>query len=289
MKTLTRDEIHAWFQRGKDEKFGIPAFNYSDEWDMRAIVETAEELCSPVILMCDPETYEAVGGKLCAAMANVVIEDAKVPVIHHLDHCETPETCFEAIDMGFNSVMIDASGRPLDENIEYVRKVADYAHARNVFVEAEIGHILGESYETNSHYTGDDYLFAIEDAIALVEKGQCDSLAIGLGNAHGFYKAEPKINYDKLKEAHDNISIPLVLHGGTGIPRDTVRACIEGGIGKVNVGTGIYSAYMNGIQEYLKDKGPNQYTYDVMPAGMASVKKEVAYWIETDNAIGKAK
>ena len=287
MNKMTRNEIVALYERGKKEGFAIPAFNYSDIWDMMAIVKAAEEAQSPVLLMCDPPTYEEFGGRLCAAMADVVIERANVPVIHHLVHSESPENCLEAMEYGFNSVMMDASNLPIDGNIAAVHKVVEKAREKGVFVEAEIGRIRGDSsYETS--YTGDDYLFLLEEAKRLVEESGCDSLAIGIGNAHGFYQGEPEINFGKLKEANDNLDIPLVLHGGTGIPRDVVRKCIAGGIRKVNVGTAVYCAYMNGAREKLMADGENQFTYDVMEVAMDSVKKEVAYWIETCNAVGKA-
>lgn len=287
MKKLNRDEIIALYQRGAAEGFAIPAFNYSDIWDMMAIVRAAEEAKSPVLLMCDPPTYQEFGGKLCAAMADVVIERASVPVIHHLDHSESPENCLEAMGFGFNSVMMDASNLPIDGNVAAVRKVVDVAREKGVFVEAEIGRIRGDSaYETS--YAGDDYLFLLDEAKQLVAESGCDSLAIGIGNAHGFYQGEPEINFEKLREAKENLDVPLVLHGGTGIPREIVQRCIAGGIRKVNVGTAVYCAYMNGAREKLMAGGENQFTYDVMGAAMESVKREIAYWIETCGAGGKA-
>ena len=149
-----------------------------------------------------------------------------MPVIHHLDHSESPENCLEAMEYGFNSVMMDASNCPLMGILHKGRRLE-----KGVFVEAEIGRIRGDSsYETS--YTGDDYIFLLEEAKRLVEESGCDSLAIGIGNAHGFYQGEPEINFGKLKEANDNLDILLVLHGGTGIPRDVVRKCIAGGIRK---------------------------------------------------------
>ena len=128
----------------------------------------------------------------------------------------------------------------------------------------------------------------LDEAKQLVAESGCDSLAIGIGNAHGFYQGEPEINFEKLREAKENLDVPLVLHGGTGIPREIVQRCIAGGIRKVNVGTAVYCAYMNGAREKLMAGGENQFTYDVMGAAMESVKREIAYWIETCGAGGKA-
>ncbi len=287
MKRVTRDEIKALFDRAEKERFAVPAFNYSDMWDIRAIIEAAEEMRSPVILMCDPPVYKELGGSMSCELADMFIQRAKVPVIHHLDHSETPQNCVEAIDFGFHSVMMDASSSPIDENIAIVKSVAEYAHDRGVFVEAEIGRIRGESeYETS--YTGEDYLFDLREALRLVRESGCDSLAIGIGNAHGFYRGAPELNFDKLAEADQAIDIPLVLHGGTGIPAELVGRCISGGIRKVNVGTAVYTSYMNGIRAKLLMDGENQFTYDVMKSGVDTTKNVIRDWIEACGARGKA-
>jgi len=287
MKKLCAEEIAAIFDQAKKERFAIPAFNYSDIWDMRGIVEAAEELRSPVILMCDSPTYKELGGEMCCRMADILIEKASVPVIHHLDHSESYTNCVEAIDFGFTSVMIDASSLPVKENSAVVKKVVDYAHARGVIVEAEIGRILSES-EYEPKYTGEDYLFKLDEALYLVNESGCDTLAIGIGNAHGFYKGDPVINFKKLEEARSAIDIPLVLHGGTGIPEDIISKCIDGGIRKVNVGTAVYCAYMNGIREKLIASGENQFTYDVMHYAMDKIKNVIRSWIKACRADGKA-
>lgn len=278
MKKLTRDQIIKLYKYADEEGFAIPAFNYSDLWDMRAIVEAAEEENSPVILMADPPIYEIVGPSMCSAMADVMIEKSKVPVLHHLDHSAHVSKCKEAIDIGFNSIMIDASDKPIYENIEKVKQVSDYAIINNYFTEAEIGRIRGASdYETS--YTGDDYLFDLDEAIRLVKNGRPDSLAIGIGNAHGFYEARPELNFKKLAEAKEAILVPLVLHGGTGIPAEDVRKAIQYGIRKVNVGTAIYSTYMNSVRKQLMEYGENQFTTDIMQYAVSQIKEVVSQWI----------
>lgn len=287
MNKLYSEGITAIFEQAKKENFAIPAFNYSDLWDMLGIVEAAEELRSPVILMCDPPVYRELGGDMCCRMADTLIEKASVPVIHHLDHSESYANCLEAIDHGFTSVMMDASSCAVKDNSTIVKKVVDYAHARGVFVEAEIGRILGESgYETQ--YTGEDYLFRLDEALYLVNESGCDTLAIGIGNAHGFYKGDPVINFKKLEEARNAINIPLVLHGGTGIPEDMISKCIDGGISKINVGTAVYCAYMNGAREKLITDGENQFTYDVMHFAKDQIKNVIRSWIKACRADGKA-
>lgn len=287
MKKLNRQDIIQLFQRADREGFAIPAFNYSDLWDLRAIVEAAEEEHAIVMVASDPPVFEDLGHEMCAAMADVLTQQAAVPVIHHLDHCSRLDICRHAVDLGFHSVMMDASDKPLPENISYVRNIVEYAHPKDVFVEAEIGRIRGESaYETS--YTGDDYLFDLDEAVELVEKANPDSLAIGIGNAHGFYVGKPEINFRKLHEANEAINIPLVLHGGTGIPREDIQKAIQGGINKVNVGTAVYCAYMNGVRDKLMADGDNQFTLDVMRPAMDRVKVVIKEWIHTCMVNGRA-
>lgn len=287
MEIYNRDELLQLYARAQEEHFAIPSFNYSDMWDMAAIVEAAEEEHAPVLLMADPPVYETIGPEMCAKQVEVLAKNASVPVIHHLDHSAHRSACRQAMDLGFKSVMMDASDKVIDENIAYVKDVSTYAREKGCFVEAEIGRIRGESaYETS--YTGDDYLFNLDEAIRLVEEGKPDSLAIGIGNAHGFYVGKPELNFKKLAEAREAISIPLVLHGGTGIPEEDIQKAIRGGICKVNVGTAIYTTYMNAVRKQLMDGGENQWTLDVMRYGMDQVKVVVKQWIRTCMASSKA-
>lgn len=278
MLKYDKDALMKLYEQAEAEKFAIPSFNYSDIWDMRAIVEAAEEMHAPVLLMSDPPVFEEIGHRMCSAMVDVLQEEASVPVIHHLDHSSDIADCKDAIDLGFKSVMMDASHLPIEGNIKMVREITKYANANGCFVEAEIGRIRGESaYETS--YTGDDYLFDLNEAVKLVEEGKPNSLAIGIGNAHGFYQGKPELNFRKLAEAKEAISVPLVLHGGTGIPEEDIQKAIREGIRKVNVGTAIYTSYMNGIREKLIRDGENQWTFDVMQAGTDRVKAVVKQWI----------
>lgn len=287
MEKLLYKDIVALYQEARTENFAIPAFNYSDLWDLKAIVGAAVEERSPVLVMVDLPVAEGLGMELCAAMVDVLAKQAPVPVIHHLDHCTDPRLCRTAIELGWKSVMLDASHKPLEENINRVRKITGFAHPRGCFVEAEIGRIRGESgYE--SSYQGDDYLFRLDEALALVEQAKPDSLAIGIGNAHGFYQGEPRLHYEKLREADEAIDVPLVLHGGTGIPAKDIQKLVRGGIRKVNVGTAVFTTYMNSLREQLIAGGENQFTLDVMEPAVQRTKDVVREWIRACNASGRA-
>lgn len=287
MKKYCKFDIKQLFDQADAEGFAIPAFNYSDIWDMKALVTAAELERAPIMLMSDPPVYDVLGRKLCCAMADTLAEEASVPIIHHLDHSTDPAVCKQAIEYGFKSVMMDASDKALNENIRIVKDIVDFANRNDCFVEAEIGRIRGESsYETS--YTGDDYLFILDEAVKLVEDASPDSLAIGIGNAHGFYEGPPEINFKKLGDAYEAINVPLVLHGGTGIPPEIVRKTIQGGIRKVNIGTDIYTTYMNAVRRKLMADGENQFTLEVMEAATAEVVNKARLWIRTCMADNKA-
>ena len=286
MNKWNRLQIKALFEQAEAEKFAIPAFNYSDIWDMKALIAAAEIERAPIILMADPPVYDGLGRKICCAMVDTLAAESTVPIIHHLDHSCDPTVCSQAIDYGFRSVMIDASDKALDQNIRIVKGIAKKAHENDCFVEAEIGRIRGESsYETS--YSGDDYLFVLDEAVSLVENACPDSLAIGIGNAHGFYKGPPQINLNKLQEAYEAIPIPLVLHGGTGIPVPLIRQAIQGGIRKVNIGTDIYTTYMNTVRQKLLRDGENQFPLDVMKLAMLAITKKARFWIQACMAQNK--
>jgi ketose-bisphosphate aldolase len=183
--------------------------------------------------------------------------------------------------------MIDASARPLAENIAAVKQVVAFAHPRGVFVEGEVGRIQGMGVE--GMYTGTDFLARLEDVEQFVAESGADSLAAGIGTAHGFYKGKPEIHFDLLEKINKAVKVPLVLHGGTGIPEEDVKCAIRGGINKVNVGTIIHCTYMNAVRAELNARGENAYTLDVMKPARAAVKTVVKEWIKVCMADGKAK
>jgi len=268
------------------EGYAVPAFNYSDIWDLQAIVEAAEEERAIIMISANPLVMAAIGTHMNAAMGQAAMEDAKTPVLQHLDHSFKEELCYDAIDHGFHSVMMDASKYPLNENIAIVKRVVDYAHARGVIVEAELGRIRGAGIE--GEYTGTDFLVDPEECKELVKRTGADSLAIGIGNAHGFYKGKPELNFKRLKEVNDVVDVPLVLHGGTGIPAEDIQKAIKGGINKVNVGTIIHCTYMNGMREELNRLGENPYTLDVVKPVKEKIKAVVKEWIRVCMCSGRA-
>ena len=273
-------------KRAQEGSYAVPQFNYSDVWDFRAIAEAAEEENSPVIIAALPKVIDGIGRNLCASLGYIYMADAKVPVLHHLDHSTKVDYCFWAIDSGYPSVMIDASMHQLDENIRIVKQVVDYAHKRGVHVEAEIGKIPAGKDEGKEGVG--DALVDPEEAAELVKATGVDSLAIGIGTAHGFYKSTPKIDYERLAQARALVDVPLVLHGGTGIPEEAVQKAIRGGIAKVNIGTIIRNTYLTNLCEALKNMEAADHTVDIQAAIRPKLKEVIKSWIRTCMADGKA-
>ena len=266
--------------------YAIPMFNYTDLWDMSAVLEAAINLSAPIMFATIPKTANALGIDVLGAVGSIQMDKMKGVLIHHLDHSNTAKLCKQAIDYGFPSVMIDASREPLTENISIVKEVTSYAHQKEVFVEAEIGRIKGRGYEGD--FTGNDFLVVVEEAVELVKETGVDSLAIGIGTAHGFYKGKPEINFERLKQVNAAVDIPLVLHGGTGIPADDVRKAIKFGINKVNIGTQIRYTYMKNVRDEVSRRGADTHTVEIMTEVKKAIKTEVEKWIKICMADGKA-
>jgi ketose-bisphosphate aldolase len=283
----TKLDVGAILSAANAGGFAVPAFNYSDIWDFQAIVEAAEELNAPIFISSTLQVVSDFGIEMCGAIGKAGMDKATIPLIHHLDHSNSVDICKAAIGNHYPSVMIDASSKPLAENIAMVRQVVEYAHPRGVFVEGEVGRIKGMGVE--GMYSGEDFLARVEDVERFVAESGVDSLAAGVGTAHGFYKGKPEIHFDRLAEIHAAVKVPLVLHGGTGIPEEDVRHAIRNGINKVNVGTIITCTYMNTVRKELIERGENAFTFQVMNTARAAVKEVVKQWIRVCMADGKAK
>lgn len=268
--------------------YAIPAFNYSDLWDLLAIVKAAEIMRAPVMLASNPLVVRQIGSSYCSAMAKAALANATVPIIHHLDHSPTLDMCVDCIDHGYPSVMIDASSLPLEENAAAVRPVVEYAHNRGVFVEGELGRIMGKNVEGVVVTENCPFLVDPEEAKWFVRETKVDSLAIGIGTAHGFYTSKPQIHFDILEKVNAAVDTKLVLHGGTGVPSEDIREAIRCGINKVNVGTQIHTTYMHGMLRELESNRESPYTLDIVRPVLDEITEVCCQWIKVMMADGKA-
>ena len=221
----------------KKNKFGVVAPNVCNETTTRAAIQAAEELNAPVILdVCDWATPDMV-------MLGRIIEQmpirASVPVAIQLDHGDKFSDAILAIRSGFTSIMVDRSSCPFEQNVAEVADLVRIAHSVGVSVEAELGHVgFGESYAADR----DAGLTNVAEATEYVERSGCDALAVAIGTAHGIYKGVPHLDFDRLAELNAAVSVPLVLHGGSGSGDDNLVKAIAGGITKINIASDLFVA-----------------------------------------------
>ncbi|MGM9927009.1 MAG: class II fructose-bisphosphate aldolase [Bacillus sp. (in: firmicutes)] len=232
-------------------KYAVGQFNINNlEWT-QAILAAAEEEKSPVILGVSEGAARHMGGfKTVVMMVKGLLEDMKitVPVAIHLDHGSSFDKCKEAIDAGFTSVMIDASHHPFEENVETTKAVVEYAHSKGVSVEAELGTVGGQEDDV----IADGVIYAdAQECKELVEKTGIDCLAPALGSVHGPYKGEPNLGFTEMEEIKNLTNMPLVLHGGTGIPEADIKKSISLGTSKINVNTENQIAFALKVREVL--------------------------------------
>ena len=237
------------FEKAREGGYAIPAPNFIDLESLRWHVETAEKLNVPLILpLAEAHIGENITLEDAALVGKKYAAAAKVPVVLHLDHGTDPEIINKAVDLGFTSVMIDASMDSFEENVRRTKEIIAYAHARGAVVEAEIGHVgAGENYE--NHDESDSQYTTVEEAKRFVEETGVDSLAISIGTAHGMYKGIPEINFDRLKEIAAAIDTPLVLHGGSSSGDENLKKCAVNGISKINIFSDLLAAAMKALEE----------------------------------------
>ena len=254
--------IRRLLARCRETKTGLPMFAYSDIWDLLAIIRAAERMKVDVIVGSNPKVATVFGVEACQAMVTALSAKSRVSIFNQLDHSDCVDLCIRAVDVGYPLVMIDGSRKPLEGNIEVTAEVVKYAHRKGVVVEGEVGKIKGGGVEGD--FGGGKFLTEVDEAVELVEKTGVDLLAVGIGTAHGFYTEEPEIQFDRLREIASAVKIPLVLHGGTGIPDEDIQKAISLGITKVNIGTIIHTTYMGHLKEELNKGAAHPYTLDVM-------------------------
>ena len=248
----------------------VGAFNVENMEMVQAVVAAAEAERAPVMLQTTPSTLCYAGTALFAHMARAVAEKAEVPVAIHLDHGESFALCQQAAVDGYTSLMIDGSKRPLEENIALARKVVEMAAAMPLrpCVEAELGRLGGKEDDVEVG-EGEDLYTDPAQAIRFVRESGIDTLAVAIGTAHGFYKGKPKLAFDRLEALRGAVSVPLVLHGSSGVPDEDVQRAIGLGVCKVNFATELRVAYTQAVRDTLAADGS---IYDPKKYGVAARK-----------------
>lgn len=256
------------------EKYAVPQFNINNlEW-AKYILEECQLNNSPVIIGVSESAIRYMGGyNTVYSIVYGLIKDLKIniPVVLHLDHGSSIESCKLAVDAGFTSVMIDASKNDINENIRITKEVVDYAKPHNASVEAEVGYIgvnKGKSQEGIMYAT-------VYDSKSLIDNTGINSLAPALGSVHGLYNGKANLNYTRMKEIVESTNVPLVLHGGTGISDEDIKKSIECGISKININTELQYVWNKAIREYISN---NLNVYDprkIISSGEKAMKEVI--------------
>lgn len=269
------------------EGYAVGAFNVENMEMVQAVAAAAEELQAPVIMQTTPSTVKYADLAYFYANAKAAAESVSVPVVIHLDHGNSFALAMRALRTGYTSIMIDGSHGTFEENIAVSKAVADACHPSGVPVEAELGKVGGKEDDLEGG-EGNPYTDPKEAGIFAEETG-VDSLAVAIGTAHGVYKGIPRLDVKRLSEIREVVTIPLVLHGTSGVPDDAVRECIRRGICKVNYATDLRIAFSRGVKAYLKENpdvfDPKKYG----AAGREEVKRYVMDKIRVCGSDGKAK
>jgi len=266
-------------RRAQRGRYAVPAFNIHNLETLQVVVETAVRLRAPVIIAGTPGTFKHAGAENLVALVSTMAKCVNHPLAIHLDHHTEYDDIAQKVRQGVRSVMIDASSLPYAQNVAIVKKVVNFCHHYDVSVEAELGQLGGQEDEllvnsedafyTSPSQAGD---FALATGI--------DSLAIAIGTAHGMYAATPALDFGRLDAIRDRVSVPLVLHGASGLPSDVIRNAVALGICKVNVATELKNAFSHSLKRYLQDNpqatDPRNYLQPAKLAMKDVVEKVIA-------------
>lgn len=288
-------------QKALKENYAIGAFNFVNQETLYAICDTAERLHSPVICAISESALKYMGEEMFRAYKTMARKKYTVPICFHLDHGKSVEMCKRAVDLGFDSVMIDLSALPYEENIKGTKEVVEYAHMFHIGVEAELGTLSGVEDNVSSDksiYTNPD------DVVDFVNRTGIDALAIAIGTSHGAYKfkGEPKLRFDILEEIQQKVpDLPLVLHGASSVDQNLVKIINENGgdvvgakgipeeflakassmhICKINIDSDLRIALTAKIREFLKNNPSNINPRDYLRVGQNGQVEQIERKIE---------
>lgn len=273
----------------KKNHYAVGLFNAVNLELARGIINAAEATRSPVIMgtaevLLPYGPLEEVSYYLIP-----MAKKASVPVVVHLDHGLSYDTCIQALKLGFSSIMYDCSTDSYEENVRKVKEMADIAHSYGATIEGELGHVGdNEGSAEGSSHLADPSAFFTDPKLAkdFVDKTGVDALAIAVGNAHGAYKLPPKLDFERIRTIANTVDVPLVLHGGSGLTDNDFRKAIQEGISKVNIFTDINVAAVEA--EFKKFSDMNKGIIDLIPAAVEAVKQETMKKMKLFSSDGKA-
>ncbi|CAM3628875.1 class II fructose-1,6-bisphosphate aldolase [Marinicrinis lubricantis] len=268
--------------------YAVAAFNVHTLEMLQAVVEAAEEAEAPLIIQTTVGTVKHLGADYICASVHAASKHTKIPMALHLDHCSDFAMIMNCIRAGYTSVMIDASAYPFEDNVRITRKVVEVANACGINVEAELGKVGG--VEDDIIVDERDALLADpEECAVFVERTGVHSLAPAIGTAHGIYKGEPNIDFDRIRAIREKTAVPLVLHGGSGIPAAQVKRSVALGMAKMNVATELRIAFSDAIKDVFTAKPEENDPRKYMVPAKQAVKSIALAKMELCGCIGKAR
>lgn len=272
--------------------YAIPAFDISNYDMMKSVLEACEEERSPALLMALGVDLQGRDMNLLASMIRSASDYFNIPVCLHLDHATNLDLIQRAIDAGFSSVMYDGSVLDFENNAKNTAKVTNYAHARGISVEAELGHVgnasVGSISEAGTDTDPGESLTVPEEVVQFVEITDVDALAVAIGTAHGVYQKTPELRIDRLDEITAVCDRPLVLHGGSGTPNDQMQTAIHHGITKINIFSDVLGAMNQGLKDKLNAmENPSTWPFIVFEDARAMMKEVVREKLRTFGSAGR--
>lgn len=277
---VTLQEIIGMAEAGN---YCIPAFNVYNIETVMGVIKAAEEQKAPVIMQVYPRLLNEEVGYYLAPTIVAAARKASVPVCFHLDHGPSESEVMKALRWGATGIMLDGSAHPFEENVALTKHIVDSCAAVGIGVEGELGHVGSVNDDAMEEYTDP------QEAAEFVKRTGVTCLAVLIGNAHGHYKKEPKLDIERVKAIREATGgMPLVLHGGSGIPDEQVKAAIKAGIRKMNIGTDVCCAFADGTKEILNDPKRSLAVDIFMKKPIESVKKLATEKIQLVGANGKA-
>jgi len=262
-------------KEAEKNNYAVGAFNVHNLESILAVAQTAQKLNSPAIIQVSEGAIKYIGLKNFVNIVTVAAEDiaSSVPISFHLDHGKTAEIVYACIDAGFTSVHIDASSLPFDENVALSKEVVDFAHKKGVWVQGEVGPIMG-GHGVVGGIIDDVPIAKLEEVIEFSEKTGIDTIAAAIGTAHGNFDNED-IKIDLLKEIKANTKKPFVLHGGSGVPNEKITNAIKEGVNVINIGTDIKVAFSSAVKKTCLENPEETDPRNLLRPCIAAVEKVV--------------
>lgn len=281
------------FKKTQREKYAVGAFNVSNLEQLKAIAQAAENLKAPVIIATSQGESKFLGKKRIKALVSTCCQETGLPMILHLDHGKSLEVIRNAVRAGYDSVHFDGSELEYEENVKLTKKAVDFARKKGVKnIEGELGYLRGKSAVHKAVEIKEEDLTKAEEVLEFVQATGVDSLAISIGNVHGVFNkgVNPHLFLDRLKEINEKVGdkVALVLHGGSGTPKNDIEQAIELGIDKINVNTELRVAYTKTLKKVLKENPKLTTPYKLMPLVVEAVQKVVEEKIKLFGSQNKA-